>query len=104
MMQIVGVARTPNTGICSRRRRRSSMSRCARILGDNGLQIRTTRSPAAIGPALVRGSGRSTPRLAFGVDHDARAVERTLPPAISVTILVVFGGLALVLAAVGSTA
>jgi predicted permease len=67
------------------------------------LQIRTTRSPAAIGPALVREIRALDANVSPSELITMREqVERTTAAQrISVTILVVFGGLALVLAAVG---
>jgi len=67
------------------------------------LQIRTARSPAALTPALVREVHALDANVAPSEVITMREqVERTTAPQrISVTILVVFGSLALVLAAIG---
>jgi macrolide transport system ATP-binding/permease protein len=67
------------------------------------LQIRTARSPAALTPALVREIHALDANVAPSEVITMREqVERTTAPQrISVTILVVFGSLALVLAAIG---
>jgi predicted permease len=67
------------------------------------LQIRTTQGPAALAPALVREIHALDANVAPSELITMREqVERTTAPQrISVTILVVFGGIAVVLAAIG---
>ncbi len=68
-----------------------------------GLHIRTPLSPAAIGPSLVREIQALDPNLAPGelITMRAQVDRTTAPQRIGVTMLMVFGGLALVLAAIG---
>jgi macrolide transport system ATP-binding/permease protein len=67
------------------------------------LQIRTSQGPAAIAPALVREIHALDANVAPGelITMREQVDRTTASQRISVTILVVFGGLALVLAAIG---
>jgi len=68
-----------------------------------GLHIRTPLTPAALAPALVREIHALDVNIAPGEVITMREqMERTTAPQrIAITMLIVFGGLALVLAAVG---
>jgi macrolide transport system ATP-binding/permease protein len=103
-MQIVGVARnaryrnlleTPEPFFYVALRQNFSAA--------TALQIRTTQGPAALAPSLVREIHALDANVAPSELITMREqVERTTAPQrISVTILVVFGGLAVVLAAIG---
>ncbi len=67
------------------------------------LQIRTPQSPGALAPALVRAIHALDANIAPGelITMREQVDRTTAPQRIAVTILAIFGGLALLLAAVG---
>jgi predicted permease len=103
-MQIVGVARNA--------RYRNLLERPAPFFyvalrqnfsATTALQIRTTQGPAALAPSLLREIRALDANVAPSelITMQEQVERTTAPQRISVTILVVFGGLAVVLAAIG---
>jgi predicted permease len=103
-MQIVGVARNAKYGnLLETPRPFFYVALRQNYSAATALQIRTAQGPAALAPSLVREIHALDANVAPSELITMREqVERTTAPQrISVTILVVFGGLAVVLAAIG---
>ena len=104
-LQVVGVARASKyrnlLGDAEAVLLRAACGRTSRATA--ALQIRTTQAPAAIAPALVREIHALDANVAPGelITMREQVDRTTASQRIAVTILVVFGGLALVLAAIG---